>query len=545
MANFATTMAAGFQGQQLTEELLRKQLQNQGTRNELMTAQRQREAQAVVAQALQQALGGQGAAPMPGMPKPFTPARVPAMAPATTEGTTMPTGGAPLQSGGVSQQGAVMPSGGAPQTSQQMTPPEPMAPQPPAQKPFSYRQVMEEISRRSDIDPETRFLATQEIQKQVDMEDARNEKARLTKEAAADRLYRDLTTLEARYRMAGNNEVERIALTKEYDLKLQQLRNLGNETTATIGANSRERIADKNNNRALQIADANIGSRERVASWANELKKSLGEGKLDLDATKLDRDTVYRERVLDLREKGMSLQDAQFYAKLDQTRALNLMRDETTRRGQDLISKDKGLALQGKIDAKRASAATGVDEFNASADAAITDIERLLANQEGLENATGPIDSRLPTFREQTAVFETDLKGLKDKIALAAMAKLKAMSATGSSGLGSVSNFEQQMLQNSLAALDAAQTSESMRAALLRTMDALNGARNRLTQAYERQYATSPAGGAVPTTTTNPKPGGETRAVPANLANEPDGTVVKNGGKTFTKQGNKLVETGS
>lgn len=80
------------------------------------------------------------------------------------------------------------------------------------------------------------------------------------------------------------------------------------------------------------------------------------------------------------------------------------------------------------------------------------------------------------------------LEAVKSQVAFAVLQAMRNMSKTGGA-LGQVSNFEEQMLQNNLAAItDRNQSHESMKANLQKILDYAEGAKNRLSKAYKDTY---------------------------------------------------------
>jgi hypothetical protein len=80
------------------------------------------------------------------------------------------------------------------------------------------------------------------------------------------------------------------------------------------------------------------------------------------------------------------------------------------------------------------------------------------------------------------------LEAVKSQVAFAVLQAMRNMSKTGGA-LGQVSNFEEQMLQNNLAAItDRNQSHESMKANLQKILDYAEAAKGRLTKAYKDTY---------------------------------------------------------
>jgi hypothetical protein len=98
------------------------------------------------------------------------------------------------------------------------------------------------------------------------------------------------------------------------------------------------------------------------------------------------------------------------------------------------------------------------------------------------------------------------LEAVKSQVAFAVLQAMRNMSKTGGA-LGQVSNFEEQMLQNNLAAItDRNQSPESMKANLQKILDYTEAAKGRLSKAYQDTYQTDPNSGAIVRPSTNSAP---------------------------------------
>lgn len=116
-------------------------------------------------------------------------------------------------------------------------------------------------------------------------------------------------------------------------------------------------------------------------------------------------------------------------------------------------------------------------------------VDRLLA-MPGLDEITG-WRSMLPVIPgTERANAQAQMDVLKSQVAQTVLQMYREMSKTGGA-VGQVSNFEQQMFQNNLAALDAAQTPEEFRKQLGLLKDFVAGSKQRLMNAYKSQYETT------------------------------------------------------
>lgn len=505
--NATNALAAGFQGQNLADQMLQRQIaaraQQQQVQEQQNAIQRQARARAALGQALQAA----------GVP-PVTPQQ-PGASP---QGSGLPAAGQNSLAAGPGAQPGAAPPGGQPQQ--------------PQQKPFSWSGVRDQILTM-DLDPETRASAMQELAPLLDKEANLGFKQQQGQDTLAFKYY----DAQRRSTDLSLTLEQRAAAQKEAnDLKLQITRE-GNDTKTGI--------ADKKNLTAVQIAQAKIQSAEQMASDALDWKKEFGRSSLDIRADQIGKNFLVQQRAQDLVAKGLEEKHAEFVAKQEALDKIATMRDETARRGQDLAHSDRQAALDFKLQGAQAKAALAMGGVEDSLDQLVNQADMML-KMPGLEDATGPIRSHILTVFGDTRNFETQLETLKSKVALGALGQMKALSATGASGLGSVSNFEQQMLQNSMGPLSLNQTAEQFRDTLLNIKAQAQASKARLNEAYGKAYtpkATGTDGRGVPVAT--PQPGAASIDTPQQFVNMP-GAVFrdKSSGKMYTvQQGGKSVET--
>lgn len=546
----ATALAAGYNGQDLAAQLLQKQLQNRGTQMDLQEARRAQLGRMLLEDAVKNVMGRSGEMPMPKAPAQTTKAgeiKVEPVAPMNAEGTTMPgAGGAPATGpagGGIAPAGA--PAASPPGSGTQPGTPEPAqaaAPPSQARKQFTWRDVLQDVMQREDVEPGAKFYAQQEIQKQIDAEDQRTGRLEEKRMAEEARLYRELEVIKTRYEMAGANESEKLRLKSQYDLKLEQLRGLNRENVANIQGQTQRDVAGLRSAAAERINSARLASQEGRAAAQLAYRKDFDAQTLDLKADSQAKNFLLRSRQLDLQEDGMNKKEAQFYAQLEQTLDIAKMRDETTRRGQDTMLQRAREAQEMKLNAEEAKVASAmpavIDNFDS-----LTQLAEEMLNHPGMANATGPIQGMLMSFDGDTIAFENLVKTLQSKIGFQALADMRAASPTGGA-LGNVSNKEVEFLQATVRSLDLRQDAQTFAHNLREIISNASRAKARTLQAYETRFGGKAKGGDVSTAATAPKPGGETRPLPPELSGNPNGTVVKDGKKTFMIQDGKLVETG-
>lgn len=116
-------------------------------------------------------------------------------------------------------------------------------------------------------------------------------------------------------------------------------------------------------------------------------------------------------------------------------------------------------AASGKIRGEDvATAQANYGALEATANNTMQTIDALLANEEGMNNATGVIQSQLPTVRQSTADFLADLDKVKGSAFLQAFQNLK--------GGGAITEIEGVKAENAIATLQTSQSAPKLRQAL-------------------------------------------------------------------------------
>lgn len=529
-------------------------------------SQRTRMAQAAVAQAIQKAMGGSGQIPTqfsqaaparPPMPaqRPQAPQQPPQqvgagpgaiqvqpMPPAggVGNGTTMP-GAAP----------AAVPPGVQPAQAAATPSPQPqaVAAQNGAQAGRSavrYQDALKELMNDPSLPLDVRQEAMGMMQKQIDAEAKREsdaEQKTLDREAKG---YQQLQAIEAKFRMAqaaGADRQELESIRGEYRLKEQELRNTGAANVAGMNIQGRKDVAGMNIGSREGIEAAKIASREGLELAKLEYKKQFDSDTLELKADSQAKNFLLKSRQLDLMDKGLTQKQAQFVAKLEQDKEIATMRDATTQRGQTLMNERAEAARQGKLDIEEAKVAATIPAVIDGFDKVYKTAEIML-NHPGMDDALGPIAQYIFSVDGDTIAFEGLIKTLQAQVGFQELANMRATSPTGGA-LGNVSNKEVEFLQATIRSLDPRQDSKDFINNLREIMDNANKAKARTLQAYETRFgAGKPKGGDVPAAATAPKANGETRDIPTELKGEPNGTIVRDGAKTFMVKDGKLVETG-
>ena len=122
----------------------------------------------------------------------------------------------------------------------------------------------------------------------------------------------------------------------------------------------------------------------------------------------------------------------------------------------------------------------------------LTDLAGQVAKHPGLANATGLIGA-FPNVPGSAASDATaSLDSLKSQVAFSVLQAMRNASKTGGA-LGQVSDREEEMLANNLAALQRAQSTDAIRQQLLKIAAWAPGAKARLKNAYDMTYNNTPA----------------------------------------------------
>jgi uncharacterized lipoprotein YehR (DUF1307 family) len=549
--NFTNALSAGFQGQDLAETMRQRALQTQIIQQQMRDAEQKRQAQELVGRVLQKVMGaaGQGSAlplPVNGNASPGPPGTIPTPERGAPGGApALPNVLAPLQGG--------QPDMAAQMRQRALQPPAQAAPRVPggvvdgapelSGPALTWPSIIETLRQVApDAPPQ---LVAEVVNGMAPMVAASQKEQYDRWKAEQDLTLKDATRLDNLFKLSSNLDLQyaRLEATKASDaakialrermaninLQIQEMLESGRNKRNTENIAGRITTTNLTNQNKLNLAQLNNDAKARISDNMLALKKELESRGLDLKSEALDlkadeiaKTMLYRERLLDLKEKGLDQSHAEALAKLEVTKTLAQMRDATTQRGQDLMHEDRVAAESGRntrasatLDAKQRAlqlkALPALDGATSDLDA-IADKAEYLLTHPGLDDATGPIEARLPTFKEQTANFEADLESLKSNLGFAALQNMRQLSPTGGA-LGNVSNYEVKTLQAKIASLVLPQGGDNMRKNLLEIINYASGAKTRLLKAYDQQYGGGKGA---------PAPSG----VPANLQDKPNGAVI-------------------
>ena len=137
-------------------------------------------------------------------------------------------------------------------------------------------------------------------------------------------------------------------------------------------------------------------------------------------------------------------------------------------------------------------------------------IDRLLANENGLNGITGFVGGRTFAVTDAARKAEADLKQLKNLAFVQGLTELRNASSTGA-GVGNVSNKEGDRFENLKASLEQTQSLSDLIASLKRLRSQSTATRDTVNQAFEDTYAyraNAPAAAAKPSGGAPPPPPG-------------------------------------
>ena len=155
-----------------------------------------------------------------------------------------------------------------------------------------------------------------------------------------------------------------------------------------------------------------------------------------------------------------------------------------------VVGETERVKITGREAAKRDASFPKVNASLKAHEAKTDDLIELLGElkeAKGLPQLVGPVESRLPTFRQETADAEAKLKTILARGQFRELQEMRNNSPTGGA-LGNVSNFEIQALQNAFAQLDTAQSEESFKAAIDRAVEELQRSKRNLREKFDEDF---------------------------------------------------------
>jgi hypothetical protein len=172
----------------------------------------------------------------------------------------------------------------------------------------------------------------------------------------------------------------------------------------------------------------------------------------------------------------------------------------------------------GERQADLGRAKSAMDSSVAGLDRMATQANEVL-NHPGLGRITGLVGAlpNVPGFPGADA--QAKLETLKSQVGFSVLQAMRDASKTGGA-LGQVSDFENRTLQNNLAELQNAQSLPQFKAALQKIIDYAGGAKDRLRQAYDQDYANIPKPNPSAQPTTQTAPAGAQKPVTKTIGNK-------------------------
>lgn len=148
-----------------------------------------------------------------------------------------------------------------------------------------------------------------------------------------------------------------------------------------------------------------------------------------------------------------------------------------------------------KRDASFSQASNALRNYESKTDELIKNL-RALRNHPGLKGLTGPLESRLPTVRKETAQAEAIYENIMAQGQFRELQAMRDASPTGGA-LGNISNFEIQVLRDSFAPLRTVQDEQSFKAGIDELVDKLENAKRGVRTAYDETYSYRTQGAAA------------------------------------------------
>lgn len=182
-------------------------------------------------------------------------------------------------------------------------------------------------------------------------------------------------------------------------------------------------------------------------------------------------------------------------------RRVELAEKEAARKAEGMAEPLSKKEIQAR-EAKYPQATKAVQTFDASADEMLKDLEKL-RNHPGLDGITGLIYGRTPGVKGASREAEAIYDKIIAKGGFSELQEMRNASPTGGA-LGNVSNQENQNLRASFAAIDRRQDPESVRRAINDAIIKVQGAKERVRDAYNMTYEYKGAAPVAPTQGSKP-----------------------------------------
>lgn len=161
------------------------------------------------------------------------------------------------------------------------------------------------------------------------------------------------------------------------------------------------------------------------------------------------------------------------------------LRNRMTPAGQGLQLPPKEIQ---KREASYPQATSAVKTVSNTMSAIEQAVDRLLANEEGLNGVTGLVGGRTPALTDAARKAQADLEQLKNLAFVQGLTELRAASKTGA-GVGNVTNKEGDRFENLKASLDRTQSLDDMISSLKRLKDSAQFTTATMKEAYDDTYS--------------------------------------------------------
>ena len=161
------------------------------------------------------------------------------------------------------------------------------------------------------------------------------------------------------------------------------------------------------------------------------------------------------------------------------------LRNRMTPAGQGLQLPPKEIQ---KREASYPQATSAVKTVSNTMSAIEQAVDRLLANEDGLNGITGLVGGRTPALTDAARKANADLEQLKNLAFVQGLTELRAASKTGA-GVGNVTNKEGDRFENLKASLERTQSLDDMVASLKRLKDSAQFTTATMKEAYDDTYS--------------------------------------------------------
>jgi hypothetical protein len=277
----------------------------------------------------------------------------------------------------------------------------------------------------------------------------------------------------------------------QYEMQRERLRDMYNLVSSATDPESYARVRTIGEQMGIDMSQI---PEQYDPAFVEQSKNAVLTAAQRLDAQLRGRTADVQERQISLRERELERGPASEQPKPPQgyryTREGDLEPIPGGPKDPEVVGKTERVKITSREAAKRDATFNKVNASYKAHEAKADDLITLLnelKESKGLPQLLGPIESRLPTFRQATADAEAKLKTIVARGQFRELQEMRNNSPTGGA-LGNVSNFEIQALQNAFAQLDTAQSEESFTKAIDRVVEELQRSKRNLREGFEDTY---------------------------------------------------------